>query len=150
MDSGYDSESSSSFSSISSFGSDSSMSPEVSALSPGYHPTCDAVFRVRFYFLQFLPLELVDVIICHAQYYPRIHSHRSQPLVAAASNFSQPANNARWCYLITPPIPNNLDGSRTDTRLMESLKVRKVRFWVKGCDQGWGGELHDRGEFVPS
>jgi len=68
-------------------------------------PTVDDTLEVRYIILNYLPLELVDVIIEAAEYYPSLllTYPRSDMLKVSASQFMD--YDATYCCLITPPIP---------------------------------------------
>lgn len=100
-----------------------------------HHPTPSEVSDVRQILLHFLPVELADMIIEDAEYWARIIVRRDIKLVASASKGR--ANIATWCYMVTPPIPSLEMGS--DDMESRPTMVRKVKFWTRSCDQGWGG-----------
>jgi hypothetical protein len=112
-------------------------SSSASVSLPGcHHPTPDDVFAVRDCLLHFLPLEVVDMILDTATYWPRITASRRTILVASASRGQ--ANNADWCYLVTPPIPQREHQEGEDTEIR--TKIKRVCFCFSSCDQGWGGD----------
>ncbi|KAK0475770.1 hypothetical protein IW261DRAFT_1567559 [Armillaria novae-zelandiae] len=85
-----------------------------------------------------LPVEIIDDTLDDAQYWPSIHTGRSQVERAAAyHHVGQRFFNADWCYVISPPIP-------------QDVKVRAVKFVTESCDQGWGGEPGHQGTYEGS
>jgi len=95
--------------------------------STDFAPTDNDVYAVRNDFLHFLPLELVDLILETAQYWPCISVKRASRLVVAANDHT--SNNVAAYYLVTPPI-----------REKRSMHIKMVKFTLKSCDQGWGGD----------
>ncbi|KAK7047163.1 hypothetical protein VNI00_006829 [Paramarasmius palmivorus] len=85
-------------------------------------PTEGQVSVVIQILLNFLPLELVDIIIDQAQYWCRIRFKRRGQGIANARNAV--GKSAATCYLTTPRIP-------------AQARVRAVLFLIKSNDQGW-------------
>lgn len=106
---------------------------------PDHIPSNGDVLSVKFilnrYCKYFLPVEIIDDILDCAQYWPGIHTKCSLEEHAAAHlQVGQPFDNADWCYVVSPPVP-------------QDVKVRAVRFVTESCDQGWGGEPGHRGTY---
>jgi hypothetical protein len=102
-----------------------------------HHPTERDVLVVRTLLLHCLPLELADMILDLAMYWPRIFAWETENFVADAS--SRPRNDASFVYLVTPPIPSSQHVEGADDGNMPA-KVHMVRFSLCSRDQGWGGE----------
>ncbi|KAF8650933.1 hypothetical protein AX16_005031 [Volvariella volvacea WC 439] len=94
-----------------------------------YIPSEQHVKSVRYLLQYFLPLELVDLIIEDAEYWPRLHSERSERITVAAAD-EIPSLKSVWCYLVSPPVPDPIQA------LGES-KTRRIEFKVQSHDQGW-------------
>ncbi|KAG7090462.1 hypothetical protein E1B28_009578 [Marasmius oreades] len=110
-----------------------------------FSPSENDVVQVRFVLLNFLPRELVDIIIDEAEYWCRACiGERNEKLKILACPYNQ--HDARLCYLLTQPIPGNDNLEERRPR-----KVRKVVFNTKSHDQGWGGppteELEEYGPY---
>lgn len=107
-----------------------------------YHRDGD-VRVVRQLLLHHLPLELADIILDLAMYWPRVVSHNTQMRVARASH--QPRDDASFVYLVTPPIPPFSQMNDTDDTGMyggdRPAKVHMVQFSLTSHDQGWGGDV---------
>ncbi|KAF8992155.1 hypothetical protein BDQ17DRAFT_1459983 [Cyathus striatus] len=100
------------------------------------HPSVEDVLETRNILLAFMPLELVNIILEEARYWRRVVccNYEAHTLHTEHGNMEP-----RWQYLITPPIPSppkNEDGEEMH------MKIREVEFWIRSCDQGWGGD-HD-------
>ena len=100
-------------------------------------PSVDDVFTVRQDLARFVPLELADMILENAMYWPKVSASRTEPRIVAAG-YGSSNNNAAVYYVVTPPIPYVQGGW---------IRVRKVRFSLESHDQGWGGNFSDRGMF---
>lgn len=98
-----------------------------------HHPTEQDVFTVRGSLIELLPLELVNVILDDAEYWPMLASTREVPLGVSSSS-------GNWCYLVTPPIPLPHEHAPIP-------RLRRIEFAMSSCDQGWGGEPGDAGKF---
>lgn len=94
---------------------------------PGFTPRDNDVYAIRNDLLHFLPLELVDIILDTAQYWPCFSVKSTRRLVVAASDYT--SNNVAAYYLVTPAI-----------REKRSMHIKMVKFTLKSCDQGWGGD----------
>ncbi|TFK32367.1 hypothetical protein BDQ12DRAFT_728725 [Crucibulum laeve] len=102
---------------------------------------CSAdVLQVRYILLRFVPLELADLILEAAEYWAKQISSMKRDVQVCAS--SSPSYNADWCYLVTSPIP-----ARSRNGMPIPTKVKKVKFTLKSCDQGWGGSREHRGTY---
>ncbi|KIK52057.1 hypothetical protein GYMLUDRAFT_50129 [Collybiopsis luxurians FD-317 M1] len=100
------------------------------------------VDAVREYFLQFLPLELIDLVLDYAEYWPCLRVDTNKEIDALASRTI--SGEATWLYLISPFIPpREIKG--VDSR---HRRIRKVKFDMESNDQGWGGEPEHRGPFA--
>lgn len=97
------------------------------------NPTDEDVFAVRAILVQLVPAELVIVILHAAQYWPCISAKNTKYTAVQAD--SRTRNNAAAYYLITPIIP---------TKHLH-FKVEMVKFNLKSCDQGWGGDPNNYG-----
>ena len=97
-----------------------------------FHPTETDVFTVRnfLFSLEILPLELVDVILDLAEYWPRVYAKLEGGdgtlRIEAGTNNS---NNGSELCVLTPPIPLKQD---------EPMRIRYVKFSMRSHDQGWG------------
>ncbi|KAG6882279.1 hypothetical protein C0993_011279, partial [Termitomyces sp. T159_Od127] len=100
------------------------------------NPTDQDVFVVHAILLQFVPSELVNVILHAAQYWPCISVENAR-YTAVKACYST-GNNAAAYYLITPVIPTKYP----------HLKVEMVKFNLKSCDQGWGGDANNHGQLL--
>ncbi|KAJ3889963.1 hypothetical protein GG344DRAFT_50626 [Lentinula edodes] len=104
---------------------------------PVHHTPSDRdVQIVRYLFQTLLPLELVDVIIEDAEYWPCIHVERSEPILVDAKRSISRGLKMAWCYLVSSPVPEALDSAGQS---LGQSRVRKVDLKVQGHDQGWGG-----------
>ncbi|KAF2835863.1 hypothetical protein M501DRAFT_997547 [Patellaria atrata CBS 101060] len=74
-----------------------------------------------------LPLELADIIITTAEYFPKLSCQNDKGVIASAS--SGVGNSLRHLYLVSNPIPEPQPG--------EKLRVRKIKFYTNSHDQGW-------------
>ncbi|KAF9448076.1 hypothetical protein P691DRAFT_775679 [Macrolepiota fuliginosa MF-IS2] len=90
------------------------------------------VEQVRNILLTRVPYELVDIIIAEAQYWTRLSTKRDAILCVKAVQES--LHNAKWCYMISEPVPTQYNGEST-----VPTRVKSVRFSLRSCDQGWGG-----------
>jgi hypothetical protein len=102
-----------------------------------HHPSERDVLAIRTLLLHRLPLELADIILDLAMYWPRIVAHSTQHFIANASD--RPQTDANLIYLVTPPIlsSQHTEGADSGNR---PAKVHMVRFSLSSHDQGWGGE----------
>ncbi|KAE9404691.1 hypothetical protein BT96DRAFT_813259 [Gymnopus androsaceus JB14] len=97
-------------------------------------PTENEVNTVRYMLCDFLPLELVDIIIEDAEYWPCLYSKQDLKIKVEASKAPGPAFKSAWCYLISSPIPGIVSQESSEP---ESI-ARKVVFEIQSHDQGWG------------
>ena len=104
---------------------------------PIHYPSERDVLAVRRMLLYCLPLELADLILDLAMYWPRVVVHSTEPFVVRAS--SRPQTNANFVYLVTPPIPS-LQATEFVDSCDRSTKVHMVRFSLSSSDQGWASE----------
>lgn len=103
---------------------------------PVHHTPSDRdVQIVRYLFQALLPLELVDVIIEDAEYWPCIHVERSEPILVDAKRSISRGLKMAWCYLVSSPVPEALDSAGQS---LGQSRVRRVDLKVQGHDQGWG------------
>lgn len=92
-----------------------------------------------------LPVELVDIIIDLAQYWPRVRARADYRMVAQA--------DANVCYLTTPPFAAawraQSDSHSSDSDSEEEVgpppKIQRIVFELESHDQGWGGAPGDKG-----
>ncbi|KAJ6598163.1 acyl-CoA N-acyltransferase [Mycena vulgaris] len=102
-----------------------------------YYPSSPSdVFQVRRILVDFLPPELVNIIIDDAKYWPRLACARGPAWVSASST---PDNNAALRCLVTPAFDVGGPGTH--------LRVKSVRFEIASRDQGWGGEPENHGTY---
>ncbi|KAJ7234765.1 hypothetical protein B0H12DRAFT_1258577 [Mycena haematopus] len=109
---------------------------------PNYYPSSpDDVFQVRRFLVEFLPIELVNIILDEAKYWPRIRSTRDRTEIIIA--YYRNNNNASFCCLVTPPfpVPEALGGPSA------RLHVKLVEFDVLSNDQGWCDHPQDKGTY---
>ncbi|GLB40882.1 hypothetical protein LshimejAT787_0900970 [Lyophyllum shimeji] len=92
-----------------------------------FTPADDDVHAVRDDLLHFLPLELVDIILDTAGYWPCLSARSTRHTIVAADDLT--SNNAADYYLVTPAIPEE-----------QCTHVKMVKFTLESCDQGWGGD----------
>jgi hypothetical protein len=112
-----------------------------------HHPREGDVRAVRQLLLHHLPLELADIILDMAMYWPRVISRSTQMRIARASH--QPRDDARFVCLVTAPIPpipqiKNDTDETDDTGVYDGdrlAKVHMVQFSLTSHDQGWGGDV---------
>jgi len=90
-----------------------------------------------------VPLELANAILDAATYWPRVTTVHNE-LLAVSASFVVKKSAAAY-YLITSPVPRV---SRDSAML--PTKVRMVKFTLKSCDQGWGGQSKYRGTYNKS
>lgn len=135
MDEDSESDSGSDHGSLLSCGSD------IPELTPGYHPTADDVIAVRFFFLRYLPVELINDITNMAEYWPKVEVLRATAFQVHASLSNGVDHDARWCYAVTPSIPVRQEAGDVELH----SKAQKVRFWTLSRDQGWGHEAENQG-----
>lgn len=105
-----------------------------------YHPSSEnEVLHAQQTLMNFVPVELADLIIDYAQYWPRLANFReSNPPVRIDSTSSSGGvlNDAYQFYVVTEgPTSGWSDSNRKVVR-----KVRKVVFRIWSHDQGWGGD----------
>jgi hypothetical protein len=105
------------------------------------YPSEHDVHLAREYLLQFLPLELIDIVLDYSEYWPCMHVDSNIEVdVSASETINQ---EGAWLYLISPPIPSReIEGSNNGSR-----RIRKVKFEMESNDQGWGGLPEDKGTY---
>lgn len=98
------------------------------------HPIEDDVISVRDLFQTYLPLELVNIILDFAEYWPCIccDSDCRADVVASRDGKAEAAR----LYIMSPPIPEP-DGRHR--------RIRKVIFQTESRDQGWVDDPQSRG-----
>ena len=127
------------------------------------HPLEWEVLYLRRCLLFFIPVELVDLIIEHAQYWPRTSSFAAyEPdCTLSATEDSANRNNSYWFYVQCGPVDLE-ERDRTIQEFREKLlgkkvsnmtaekekpkairKVKKVVFRIWSHDQGWGAEPNE-------
>ncbi|KAF6760630.1 hypothetical protein DFP72DRAFT_76792 [Ephemerocybe angulata] len=85
------------------------------------------VKEVQEILLDFLPLELINMILDEAEYWPvLICRNVSSPAKEIAAR-AYPEHCAKYCYYISPKLPN-------------TIRPKKVTFILRSRDQGWGGD----------
>lgn len=104
---------------------------------PHHHPSQGDVVTVRRALLDRVPLEIANIIIEMARYWPRI-SAKTERLNRVSAGDARDSDHSR-CILVTPPIPH-LELDEADEGFAVALKTRLVRFHIRSCDQGWGGD----------
>ena len=95
------------------------------------------LFTVRSFLLRFLPLELADVILDTAEYWPVV-AEETHTAIDVVSNFTNDNNAGQYC-LVTPPVPFKVRDFDVVPRL------RCVKFKLLSNDQGWGGQSRYQG-----
>jgi len=95
------------------------------------------LFTVRSFLLRFLPLELADVILDTAEYWPVV-AEETHTAIDVVSNFTNDNNAGQYC-LVTPPVPFKVRDCDVVPRL------RCVKFKLLSNDQGWGGQSRYQG-----
>lgn len=98
-----------------------------------YYPTEEDVHAAHDLLLNFFPVELANIILEQAEYWPMIGIERDDHIDVPAS-LNQTLNTS-LCYLFTPPILEDIADATEGIR-----KIRKVMFEVTSHDQGWGGD----------
>jgi len=120
---------------------------EPSSLS--YYPRSqDDVFVVRLLLIDFVPLEIADIIIEMAQYWPKMSSRIDRTLSVTASRSER--NNASCCCLVTQRIPKRKLHPGEDPEISMKVRPRIVRFLMKSHDQGWSDNRQDHGTYSGS
>ncbi|KAF8647546.1 hypothetical protein AX16_006635 [Volvariella volvacea WC 439] len=93
-----------------------------------HHPSPEDVSQVRKHLVKLAPIELADVILQEAEYWPRIISHVKEDIRIQALGPDV------WnVYLVSEPIPKLGTGG-------SAAQVERVRFEIKSHDQGWCDE----------
>ncbi|KAJ3827099.1 hypothetical protein F5880DRAFT_1609615 [Lentinula raphanica] len=111
----------------------SALTKDAEAASFNGYPTEDDVAAVRVFMLEGfpLPLEIIDLILDFAEYWPCLRVDNSEEIEAVAS--STVHGEATWTYLISPPmLPGEISGTESRHR-----RVRKITFEMESHDQGW-------------
>jgi hypothetical protein len=101
-------------------------------------PSVDDVFVVRHDLNRFVPLELADMILENAMYWPKVSASRTERKAVVAWYGTSKSNTAVY-YVVTPPI------SYRDIQNGQ-IRVRKVRFSLESHGRIWLGNISDRGE----
>jgi hypothetical protein len=105
-----------------------------------HHPSEADVLAVRSLLLHHLPLELADIILDLAMYWPRIITCETRSSVVHA--IDRPRHDASFVYLVTPPIPSSQQTDFTHSS-DRPANVKMVRFSLSSHDQGWSDEQSD-------
>ena len=97
-------------------------------------PTERDVFDAKKTLTDYLPLELANIILDDAEYWPVLICHNESTPARSVAAMSFPHHIASYCYFISPKIPetSGLDGSQ--------FKVKRILFRICSRDQGWGGD----------
>ena len=95
-------------------------------------PTPEDVFAVRRFLLAFVPVELANLILNEANYWPKatLSFEPENPLVVEAS--IQRRFNAHACCIVTSKLCDLLYGSKDG-----SYKIKTICFKIVSHDQGW-------------
>ena len=101
-------------------------------------PSVDDVFAVRHDLTRFVPLELADMILENAMYWPKVSASRTERKAVVAW-YGAAKNNTAVYYVVTPPIPYS------DIKNGQ-IRVRKVRFSLESYGRKWLVNTSDRGE----
>jgi hypothetical protein len=104
-----------------------------------FYPTEDDFLAVRADLLKFVPLELVQLFLTTAQYWPRICTKRSvQSFIRATAltNFE-----GETCYLVSDPVPALAISPDSDRK----RKIEMIRFVTESHDQGWTSDPEPQG-----
>ena len=151
----------------------SSDSKSSSDLQP-YNPTLADTALVRTMLMRCFrqPAELADSILENASYAPRLEIAMPNRFAASAkvtssrittklteeqrvtvrkrtgtdklavtTTYDGPGNSVAALCLVTEPVPRGRWAG-------EDVVVKKVRFWMRSRDQGWGGPPACRGEYI--
>ena len=103
--------------------------PAAQSLTP-YSPSHGDVIATRIALCNFFPVEITDIILHIAEYYPRLIS------VLPAHHFNKPltVQDGRCQVIVSPPI------QRPDS-------ISRVVIQTESHDQGWSSYPQDRGTF---
>ncbi|KAE9392943.1 hypothetical protein BT96DRAFT_829998, partial [Gymnopus androsaceus JB14] len=82
-------------------------------------------------------LELIDLILEYAEYWPCIRCDSNCEIDAEASRTI--SNEAAWLYLMSPPIPPKDESKHR--------RIRKITFQMESHDQGWASTEVDQGTY---
>lgn len=130
-----------------------------------YFPTISDVLAVKSLLLTFpqssrLPIELIDIIIDYAHYWPHTSTTLAVP-VCITGKHPRTGGHANDLLIVTPPLgvlpqpsvsSNNGEWGRVDdcTPHRGTHPCRELTFALSGHDQGWGGLERDRGTYLGS
>ncbi|KAF5385675.1 hypothetical protein D9757_005512 [Collybiopsis confluens] len=104
------------------------------------NPSERDVNAARKILLSFFPMELIDLILDFAEFWPCIRVEGNRQIEASASHTI--STEATWMYLISPPIPpREIEGDSRQRR------IRKIKFDMESHDQGSGGRQEDWGTY---
>ncbi|KAF9072104.1 hypothetical protein BDP27DRAFT_1321082 [Rhodocollybia butyracea] len=93
-------------------------------------PSEKDVENVRHLLRTLLPLELVDLAIEYAEYWPCLHSE--SPFRVRFEAEAAPGLKIAYCYLLSLPIPN------VSTRKgLQIPQVKRIEIHLQSHDQGW-------------
>ena len=97
-------------------------------------PTPDDVFAVRSFLLAFVPVELANLILNEANYWPKatLSFEPKNPLMVFASDNQYGNDNAAFCCLLTPKLCDLLCGGK-----VEPYRIKTICFKTVSRDQGW-------------
>ena len=104
--------------------------PEPTTIKPKptapFTPTPSDVLSLRYTLLHFVPLELANIIINDAEYWPVLTTSRDAfdgPALVSAHTGKEERKDGKdgWCYVVSPQVP----------KLAETyVKVQRVKFSV--------------------
>jgi hypothetical protein len=96
-------------------------------------PTPEDVFAVRRFLLAFVPVELANLILNEANYWPKatLNVEPEDPLVVAATGHDE-WKNAHACCIVTSKLCDLLYGGKDG-----SYKIKTICFKIVSHDQGW-------------
>ena len=104
----------------------------ISTTQGDHCPTPDDVFAVRRFLLAFVPVELANLILNEANYWPKAtwSFEPENPLIVFASDNRW--SDAASCCLLTPKLCDLLYGGK-----VERYKIKTICFKTMSHDQGW-------------
>ncbi|PPQ67202.1 hypothetical protein CVT24_011273 [Panaeolus cyanescens] len=103
------------------------------APSPRYLP--DDIFAIQNTLRHFVPVEIADIILDYAEFWPWLSVSRNA-YPTALTALEAPDSDAQWCYLVSPPVPALVrNGTPMPTR------VNMVKFQLKAYPTVWGNQM---------